>query len=129
HNGTDLAVPEGTPVIASASGRVATADFLRGYGLTVILRHEEETQESLYGHLSEIFVDPDEWVAQGTVIGRAGNTGNSTGPHLHFEWRHLTDDGWIAVDAGAHLEYSMAQFIDALKLVQVQSPADTETSG
>ncbi|NEP00446.1 MAG: peptidoglycan DD-metalloendopeptidase family protein [Symploca sp. SIO2E9] len=129
HNGTDLAVPEGTPVIASASGRVATADFLRGYGLTVILRHEEETQESLYGHLSEIFVEPDEWVAQGTVIGRAGNTGNSTGPHLHFEWRHLTDDGWMAVDAGAHLEYSMAQFIDALKLVQTDSPADTETSG
>lgn len=129
HNGTDLAVPEGTPVIASASGRVSTAEFLRGYGLTVILRHEQETQESLYGHLSEIFVESDEWVAQGTVIGRAGNTGNSTGPHLHFEWRHLSDDGWIAVDAGAHLEYSMAQFIDALKLVQAESPEDNETSG
>ncbi|NEQ20512.1 MAG: peptidoglycan DD-metalloendopeptidase family protein [Microcoleus sp. SIO2G3] len=118
HAGTDLGAPQGTPVIAAASGEVATADFLGGYGLTVILRHEQGTQESRYAHLSEIFVQTGEVVEQGTVIGRVGSTGNSTGPHLHFEWRHLTSDGWVAVDAGAHLEYALAQFINALQLAQ-----------
>jgi len=118
HAGTDLGAPQGTPVIAAASGEVATADFLGGYGLTVILRHEKGTQESRYAHLSEIFVQTGELVEQGTVIGRVGSTGNSTGPHLHFEWRHLTTEGWVAVDAGAHLEYALAQFINALQLAQ-----------
>ncbi|HBL10433.1 MAG TPA: peptidase M23 [Cyanobacteria bacterium UBA11162] len=118
HSGTDLAAPEGTPVIAAASGEVATADFLGGYGLTVILRHDEGRQESRYAHLSEIFVQPGELVDQGTVIGRVGSTGFSTGPHLHFEWRNLTTDGWVAVDAGVHLQYALAQFIEALKVAQ-----------
>jgi murein DD-endopeptidase MepM/ murein hydrolase activator NlpD len=122
HAGTDLGAPQGTPVVAAASGQVATADFIGGYGLTVILQHEKGTQESLYGHLSEIFVRPGDQVEQGTVIGRVGSTGNSTGPHLHFEWRHQTANGWVAVDAGAHLEYSLAQFINALKLAQASTP-------
>ena len=118
HAGTDLGAPEGTPVIAAVSGQVATADFLGGYGLTVILMHEKGTQQSLYAHLSEIFVQPGQQVEQGNVIGRVGSTGNSTGPHLHFEWRHLTSDGWVAVDAGNHLEYALAQFIRALQIAQ-----------
>lgn len=107
HSGTDLGAPIGTPVLAAYPGEVATADWLGGYGLTVILRHENGTQESRYAHLSEIFVQPKQWVEQGTVIGRVGNTGMSTGPHLHFEWRHLTKEGWVAVDAGLHLEYAL----------------------
>jgi murein DD-endopeptidase MepM/ murein hydrolase activator NlpD len=122
HAGTDLAAPQGTPVVAAATGQVVTADFVGGYGLTVILQHEKGTQESLYAHLSEIFVRSGDEVEQGTVIGRVGSTGNSTGPHLHFEWRHQTPNGWVAVDAGAHLEYSLAQFIDALKIAQASSP-------
>jgi hypothetical protein len=122
HAGTDLGAPQGTPVVAAATGQVVTADFVGGYGLTVILQHEKGTQESLYGHLSEIFVRPGDDVEQGTVIGRVGSTGNSTGPHLHFEWRHQTPNGWVAVDAGAHLEYSLAQFIEALKIAQASSP-------
>ncbi|HEY9744000.1 MAG TPA: M23 family metallopeptidase [Coleofasciculaceae cyanobacterium] len=118
HAGTDLGAPQGTPVIAAATGQVATADFLGGYGLAVILLHEKGTQQSLYAHLSEIFVQPGQSVEQGTVIGRVGSTGNSTGPHLHFEWRHLTSDGWVAVDAGAHLEYALAQFVRALQVAQ-----------
>ncbi len=118
HAGTDLGAPQGTPVVAAAAGEVATADFVGGYGLTVILRHEEGTQESYYAHLSEIFVQAGEWVNQGTVIGRVGSTGFSTGPHLHFEWRHLTPDGWVAVDAGNHLEYALGQLIEALKVAQ-----------
>lgn len=118
HTGSDIGAPEGTPVIAAASGQVATADFMGGYGLTVILRHEKNTQESLYAHLSEIFVRPGDMVEQGNVIARVGSTGNSTGPHLHFEWRHWTNEGWVAVDAGAHLEYSLAQFIRVLQFAQ-----------
>lgn len=125
HAGTDLGAPAGTPVIAAVSGQVVTADFVGGYGLTVILQHEKGTQESLYAHLSEIFVQPGQQVEQGTVIGRVGSTGNSTGPHLHFEWRHLTPDGWVAVDARAHLEYALAQFIRALQIAQASPQRGT----
>jgi len=118
HSGTDLGAPEGTPVLATVSGQVVTADFLGGYGLTVILQHEKGTQESLYAHMSQIFVKPGDQVEQGNVIGRVGSTGNSTGPHLHFEWRHLTPEGWVAVDAGTHLQYALAQFTRALQLAQ-----------
>jgi murein DD-endopeptidase MepM/ murein hydrolase activator NlpD len=118
HSGTDLGAAEGTPVLAAVSGQVVTADLLGGYGLTVILQHEKGTQESLYAHMSQIFVKPGDKVEQGNVIGRVGNTGNSTGPHLHFEWRHLTSEGWVAVDAGPHLQYSLAQFTRALQLAQ-----------
>ncbi|MGB5961155.1 MAG: peptidoglycan DD-metalloendopeptidase family protein [Coleofasciculaceae cyanobacterium] len=118
HSGTDMGAPEGTPVLAAVSGQVVTADLLGGYGLTVILQHEKGTQESLYAHMSQIFVKPGDQVEQGNVIGRVGNTGNSTGPHLHFEWRHLTPQGWVAVDAGPHLQYSLAQFTRALQLAQ-----------
>ena len=118
HSGTDLGAPEGTPVLAAVSGQVVTADFLGGYGLTVILQHEKGRQESLYAHMSQIFVKPGDKVEQGNVIGRVGSTGNSTGPHLHFEWRHLTPEGWVAVDAGTHLQYALAQFTRALQLAQ-----------
>ena len=104
HSGTDIAAPHGTPVLAAYSGRVETAGYLSGYGLTVILRHADDTQESRYAHLSEISVSPGTWVAQGTEIGRVGNTGNSTGPHLHFEWRQRQGSQWVAVDAGEHLQ-------------------------
>ncbi len=111
HQGTDLGAPTGTPVLAAYSGEVAIADWMGGYGLTVVMRHLEGTQESRYAHLSEIFVKPGQSVQKGEVIGRVGSTGLSTGPHLHFEWRHLTNKGWVAVDAGMHLEYAMENLI------------------
>lgn len=118
HNGTDIGAPQGTPVVASYAGEVSQANWLGGYGLTVVLRHLEGTQESLYAHLSEIYVQPGEWVEQGTVIGRVGSTGYSTGPHLHFEWRHLTEQGWVAVDAGLHLEYALENLIRTMQIAQ-----------
>jgi murein DD-endopeptidase MepM/ murein hydrolase activator NlpD len=122
HSGTDIGAPAGTPVLAAYPGQVAVADWVGGYGLTVILRHEQNTQESRYAHLSEIFVKPEDWVKQGTVIGRVGSTGMSTGTHLHFEWRYLTSNhGWVAVDAGLHLEYALANLMDAMQM------ANTET--
>lgn len=116
HSGTDLGAPLGTPVLAAYPGEVAVADSLGGYGLTVILRHEKGTQESRYAHLSEIFVKPGDIVEQGAVIGRVGSTGLSTGPHLHFEWRYLTNAGWVAVDAGLHLEYALANMMQAMQM-------------
>lgn len=118
HAGTDLAAPEGTPVLAAVAGEVVTADFLGGYGLSVILQHPDRLNETLYAHLSEIFVRPGDLVEQGTVIGRVGSTGNSTGPHLHFEWRHRSADGWVALDAGANVEYALAQFVQVLQVAQ-----------
>ncbi len=114
HSGTDLGADQGTPVIAVTDGKVAAADFMGGYGLTVILRHEEDTHESLYAHLSQIMVQPGEEVSQGTVIGLVGSTGNSTGPHLHFEWRTATNDGWVTVDPTEHLQFALDQFMLAL---------------
>ncbi|MGK7955378.1 MAG: peptidoglycan DD-metalloendopeptidase family protein [Crocosphaera sp.] len=123
HNGTDFGAPLGTPVLAAYAGEVSHADWSGGYGLMVTLRHLEGTQESRYAHLSDIYVQPGEWVEQGTVIGRLGNTGYSTGPHLHFEWRHLTEQGWVAVDAGLHLEYAMDNLIRAMQYAQAsQNP-------
>ncbi|MDJ0660087.1 MAG: peptidoglycan DD-metalloendopeptidase family protein [Crocosphaera sp.] len=118
HNGTDFGVPLGTPVLAAYSGEVSHADWSGGYGLMVVLRHLEGTQESRYAHLADIYVQPGEWVEKGTVIGRVGSTGYSTGPHLHFEWRHLTEQGWVAVDAGLHLEYAMDNLIRAMQYAQ-----------
>lgn len=122
HEGTDLAAAEGTPVLAAYPGEVASAEYSGGYGLMVILRHLDGTQESRYGHLSEIFVRPGERVQQGAVIGLVGSTGLATGPHLHFEWRHLTPEGWVAVDAGQHLEWAMANLIQSLQVAQLPKP-------
>ncbi len=98
HAGTDFGAPTGTPVVAARSGQVAIADYIGGYGATVVLDHADYNQQTLYAHLSQILVPPGMWVEAGTVIGLVGSTGNSTGPHLHFEVRQLTNRGWIAVN-------------------------------
>lgn len=117
HAGTDIGAAMGTPVLAAYSGQVETADWLGGYGLAVVLNHNN-AQQTLYGHMSEILVQPGQWVEQGTVIGRVGSTGNSTGPHLHFEVRQLTPEGWVATDPGAQLEYGFNQLIQSLQTAQ-----------
>lgn len=128
HSGTDLGAPLGTPVVAAYEGNVAIADWLGGYGLAVVLDHNKFTQQTFYGHLSEIFVAPGQWVEQGTIIGRVGSTGNSTGPHLHFEVRQLTSNGWVATDPGAQLESSLAQLVEALQTAQ-SAPQTAGTRG
>ncbi|WP_375491929.1 M23 family metallopeptidase [uncultured Nostoc sp.] len=118
HAGTDLGAPTGTPVLAAAAGQVETADWMGGYGLTVILNHKS-AEQTLYGHMSEILVKPGQWVQPGTVIGLVGSTGLSTGPHLHFEVRHLTQDGWVAVDPGVQLQSALSQLVRGLQTAQV----------
>lgn len=129
HSGVDLAAPLGTPVLAAYAGQVVLADFLGGYGLAVAIDHTKGTQQSLYGHLSEVFVQPGDVVKQGEVIGRVGSTGNSTGPHLHFEFRQLTAEGWVALDAGEQLEYALAQLVNSLEIAQASSPPTKANAG
>ncbi|QUS59508.1 M23 family metallopeptidase [Synechocystis sp. PCC 7338] len=127
HNGTDIGAPMGTPVLAAYDGIVEAAQWSGGYGLMVTLRHLDGTQESRYAHLSEAFVQSGQQVARGEVIGRVGSTGFSTGPHLHFEWRHLTNDGWVAVDAGPHLEAALANLMAAQKYAQSQADLQSQS--
>jgi murein DD-endopeptidase MepM/ murein hydrolase activator NlpD len=118
HAGTDLGAPQGTPVLAANNGTVEIADYVGGYGLTVIMNHTN-AQQTLYGHMSEIYVQPGQIVPQGTVIGRVGSTGNSTGPHLHFEVRQLTPEGWVATDPGAQLQSALSNLVQVLQTAQI----------
>lgn len=88
HTGIDIAVPEGTPVRAAAAGRVTFAGWESGFGLLVVIDHENG-YETYYGHLSKLLVSPGQMVSAGDTIALSGNTGLSTGPHLHFEVRQL----------------------------------------
>jgi len=87
HKGIDIAADAGEPVYAIADADVIYAgDGLRGYGNVVILRHDAQ-MTSLYAHNSELKVHQGDHVTQGTLISLLGNTGHSTGPHVHFEIR------------------------------------------
>ncbi|MFS8544498.1 MAG: peptidoglycan DD-metalloendopeptidase family protein [Limnochordales bacterium] len=87
HQGLDIAVPTGTPVRAAAAGTVTYAGAMGGYGNIVIIDHGNRV-ETRYAHNSRIVVRVGQRVKRGEVIAYSGNTGNSTGPHLHFEIRY-----------------------------------------
>ncbi len=84
HKGVDWATPVGTAVVASSSGVVTRAGWGSGYGYCVYIRHADG-RETRYGHLSKVLVSTGQSVKQGQKIALSGNTGVSTGPHLHFE--------------------------------------------
>ena len=84
HGGIDIANAIGTPILAAADGVVISAGYQGGYGNMVKLRHADGTV-TLYGHNSSVLVNVGERVMAGDQIAKMGNTGNSTGPHLHFE--------------------------------------------
>jgi murein DD-endopeptidase MepM/ murein hydrolase activator NlpD len=86
HGGLDLAAPHGTNVLACKSGVVLQTGFDSELGNFIIINHDSKNQ-SLYAHLSEILKKTGDFVTSGTVIGKVGSTGASTGPHLHFEIR------------------------------------------
>lgn len=89
HNGVDIASKYGTPILAAAGGQVIvskTGGWGGGYGNYVVIKHSNGTQ-TLYGHMSEVLVQTGETVSRGQQIGKMGNTGRSTGVHLHFEVR------------------------------------------
>ena len=92
HSGTDIAAPEGTPILEAADGTVTIANAIDswggGYGYHIKVKHND-TYDTLYAHCSSICVTVGQEVKQGEVIGYVGTTGNSTGNHLHFEvWQN-----------------------------------------
>ena len=86
HEGIDLAGPVGTPIYATGDGVVIFAGWQRGYGNVIKIKHAIGT-ETRYGHLSKIRVKAGQQVSRNSLIGDMGNTGRSTGPHLHYEVR------------------------------------------
>ena len=88
HQGTDIDLETGDPIYATFDGRVRVTTYIaRGYGHLIIIRHDNGL-ETFYAHLSEINVKPGDWVTAGQLIGKGGNTGRSTGSHLHYEIRY-----------------------------------------
>lgn len=102
--GTDFACPVGTPVYATADGVVTRAGYSPTSGNNIRIAHKDGTT-SYYLHLSSIWVTNGQRVAQGNTIGKSGNTGNTTGPHLHFS---IANAKGVLIDPetvmGEHLE-------------------------
>jgi len=86
HRAIDIAAPRGTPIGAADGGTVVAAHYATGYGRMVVVDHGNGYQ-TLYAHLDAFFVDVGQAVDKGQLLGKCGSTGNSTGPHLHFEVR------------------------------------------
>lgn len=87
HSGIDIGCESGTKISAVSDGEVVFVGYKDVYGKMIMIKHQHG-YTSLYGHLKTIFVNHGQKIKMGTVIGRSGNTGLSTGPHLHFEIRH-----------------------------------------
>lgn len=86
HTGVDVSLPIGSAVVSTADGTVISAGYRSDYGYTVEIQHEGALS-TLYAHLSRPLVRPGQYVTQGQVVALSGNTGISTGPHLHYEVR------------------------------------------
>lgn len=101
HRGTDLRLSVGDTVRAAFDGKVRLTKYeRRGYGYYVVMRHDNG-METVYGHLSRFLVKPDQWVKAGDPIALGGNTGRSTGPHLHFETRYMG----VAINPAAIIDF------------------------
>jgi murein DD-endopeptidase MepM/ murein hydrolase activator NlpD len=86
HTGVDFAVPTGTPVLAVADGKIEKASWGASYGQQVV--QKVPGGWVIYAHLNAVRCKPGQTVTKGQIIGESGNTGNSSGPHLHFEMRN-----------------------------------------
>jgi murein DD-endopeptidase MepM/ murein hydrolase activator NlpD len=86
HQGLDIATPHGQPIYTPSDATVVFAGTEGGYGKVLVLDHGYGVK-TRYGHLAEIFVKPGDHIARGEKVGAVGNTGRSTGPHLHYEVR------------------------------------------
>ncbi|MHC1712743.1 MAG: M23 family metallopeptidase [Solidesulfovibrio sp.] len=84
HNGVDIKVPTGSPVFAAGAGRVVEAEYTHGYGLRIVISHDFGL-ETYYAHMKKADVSPGQTVKRGQLIGLSGNSGRTTGAHLHYE--------------------------------------------
>ena len=140
HAGTDIAVPQGTPVYSARTGQVVACrtdakNPAKYLGLYVIVQSADNRYQDLYAHLSAVQVKNGATVASGDKIGVSGSTGNSTGPHLHFGERPLPrqDNGYRGfVNAEALLFPEAGQEqdrLDSLSRVQVANSAVPDNAG
>jgi len=104
HYGTDIDLETGDSVVACFDGMVRVAKYYHGYGNCVIIRHSNGL-ETVYGHMSKLLVESGQKVDAGTLIGLGGNTGHSTGSHLHFEFRYLGQ----ALDTQDFIDYEKGE--------------------
>jgi murein DD-endopeptidase MepM/ murein hydrolase activator NlpD len=107
HHGIDFKAPVGTPVYATADGVVEFAGYSKGsgYGYLVRLTHNLGFK-TYYAHLQKVLVKPKQFVHKGQKIGLSGNSGRSTGPHLHYEVRHL----YTALDPEPFMKWGLSNF-------------------
>lgn len=121
HDGIDFAIPEGTPLYAVDDGNILVAGN-GDYGVTVIIQHS--WGRSYYGHLSKTVVETESHVQKGTLIGYSGNTGESTGPHLHFGIKPENPDlenGYLGkIDPLPYLPYNGSLLAENLSLLATE---------
>jgi murein DD-endopeptidase MepM/ murein hydrolase activator NlpD len=105
HDGIDLSIERSSGVVSTADGTVVRSGWERGYGYTVIVDHGNGL-ETLYGHLSKVVVKEGERVCRGKQVGLTGSSGNSTGPHVHYEIRRqgVAQDPSSFISALAYLK-------------------------
>lgn len=105
HTGVDIDGETGDAVYASRSGIVTRVDSTEKYGLRIIIKHGKQRMwKSIYRNLDSVNVTVGQSIAQGDVIGTLGNTGFSTGDHLHFGLRHKINNVWTFVDPLEYLD-------------------------
>lgn len=107
HRGVDLKMPKGTPVYATADGIVETSgtDKQGGFGKIIRIQHSFGFR-TYYAHLNKLLVEPGDFVVKGQQIAESGNTGRTTGPHLHYEVRQL----WTALDPAPFMSWSLDNY-------------------
>ena len=124
HEGIDFVADPGTQVFASAGGVVQTAEYHPQYGNLIEIDHGNDFS-SRYAHLSKINVKPGQVVKRGQLIAASGNTGRSTGPHLHFEVRFKG----VAQNPARFLQQSTQMALDAPDAALQSIPVDTGNPG
>ena len=103
HLGCDFAVPIGTPVLAMVDGKVTNSTWGKAYGNQVVMAVDGGFL--IYAHLNKLRCKPGQFIKKGEIVGESGNSGNSTGPHLHIELRNQARwTGGTAIDPKAILE-------------------------
>ena len=113
HYGIDLRLTVGDTVRAAFSGKVRIIDYeARGYGHYIVIRHDNGL-ETVYAHLSQVLVNLNQSVKSGELIAHGGNTGHSTGPHLHFETRYIGN----AINPANIIDFSRGKVISSTYLL------------
>ncbi len=132
HTGIDYGAPQGTPIFATAGGTAEFAGWRNGYGKLVILRHPNGYR-TFYGHCSRLLVEKGGYVKQGQTIAEVGQTGQATGPHVHYEVRIMgkpVDPNSIKTTKGQSLpsdEHDRFAAMVQARLQMMEDPLVTET--